>query len=364
MGHVQYTSKGESVMKLTTIGIDVAKSVFQVHGTDERGKVVLRRQIRRSQLLLFFSNLEPCLIGMEACGGSHHWARKLAGLGHTVRQMAPQFVTPYRKNDKSDGNDAEAICEAVQRPNMRFVPVKSLQQQAELVLHRIRRRLMGERTALINQLRGLLAEYGLVLAQGATHVRSQLPALLENSSDSVPPLALELFQSLYEELCRLEQCIAGYDRRVQQLYRGNPLCQKLGELQGIGALTATAFVATVAHAAQFKNGRQCAAWLGLTPKQDSTGGKTRLLGISKRGDVYLRTLLVHGARSIMRHTPKRDDPKSRWVEQLRKRRGENIAAVALAAKHARILWALMVRSEPSAQLIAAHRIEPPAQPNL
>jgi len=336
-------------MKVTTIGIDVAKSVFQIHATDERGDVALRRRLRRAQMVLFFSNLAPCLIGMEACASGHHWARKLSALGHTVRLMAPQFVKPYRKNDKNDGNDAEAICEAVQRPNMRFVPVKSPAQQAELALHRVRRRLMGQRTALINQLRGLLAEYGLVLAQGANHVRGKLPALLESSSESLPPLALELFRDLYEELQALEQRIALCDRRVQRLYRDNPLCQRLGQLEGIGALTATAFVATVAHAAQFKNGRQCAAWLGLTPKQDSTGGKTRLLGISKRGDVYLRTLLVHGARSLMRHTPKRSDLKSRWVEQLRRRRGENIAAVALAAKHARILWAFMVKGESSPQ---------------
>jgi transposase len=332
-------------MKITTSGIDVAKSVFQVHGVDERGNVVLRRQIRRSQLVLFFSRLEPCLIGMEACASSHYWARKLTALGHTVRLMAPQFVKPYRKNDKNDGNDAEAICEAVQRPSMRFVPVKSPQQQAELALHRVRRRLMGQRTALINQLRGLLAEHGLVLAQGAHQVRSKLPALLEDGSKSLPPLAVELFRDLYEELVQLEQRLAACDRRVERLYRANPLCQRLGQLEGIGELTATAFVATVAHAVQFKNGRQCAAWLGLVPKQDSSGGKTRLLGISKRGDVYLRTLLVHGARSAMRHTPKGNDPKSRWVEQLRKRRGENIAAVALAAKHARILWALMARGE-------------------
>ena len=347
MGHVQYTSKGESVVKITTSGIDVAKSVFQVHGIDEHGKVTLRRQLRRAQVVLFFSNLEPCLIGMEACASSHYWARKLAALGHTVRLMAPQFVKAYRKNDKNDGNDAEAICEAVQRPSMRFVPVKSPQQQAELAVHRIRQRLMGERTALINQLRGLLAEFGVVLAPGAHQVRSKLPALLENASESVPPLALELFGGLYEELRLLEQRIAEHDRRIERLYRGNGLSRKLGELAGIGALTATAFTATVAHAAQFKNGRQCAAWLGLTPRQDSTGGKNRLLGITKRGDVYLRTLLVHGARSIMRHSAKRDDPKSRWVEQLRRRRGDNVAACALAAKHARILWALMVQEQAS-----------------
>jgi transposase len=348
-------------MKITTSGIDVAKSVLQVHGVDERGNVVLRRQVRRSQLLVFFSRLEPCLIGMEACASSHYWARKLTALGHTVRLMAPQFVKPYRKNDKNDGNDAEAICEAVQRPNMRFVPMKSPEQQAQLALHRIRRRLMGQRTALINQLRGLLAEYGVVLPQGANQVRSKLPALLEEGSESLPGLAVELFRDLYEELVQLEQRCAACDRRVERLYRANPLCHRLGEIEGIGALTATAFVATVAHAAQFKNGRQCAAWLGLVPKQDSSGGKNRLLGISKRGDVYLRTLLVHGARSAMRHTPKRNDPKSRWVEQLRKRRGENVAAVALAAKHARILWALMVRSEPPAPP-ASRTIE--AQPTV
>jgi transposase len=215
-------------MKVTTSGIDVAKSVFQVHGVDERGNAVLRRQVRRSQLLLFFSKLEPCLIGMEACASSHYWARKLTALGHTVRLMAPQFVKPYRKNDKNDGNDAEAICEAVQRPSMRFVPVKSPEQQAELAVHRIRRRLMGKRTALINQLRGLLAEYGLVLAQGANHVRSKLPALLEDYSEWLPPLAVELFRDLYEELVELEQRIGAYERRVERLYRGNPLCQRLG----------------------------------------------------------------------------------------------------------------------------------------
>jgi transposase len=252
-------------MKITTSGIDVAKSVFQVHGVDARGNVVVRRQIRRSQLLLFFSKLEPCLIGMEACATSHYWARKLSALGHTIRLMAPQFVKPYRKNDKNDGNDAEAICEALQRPSMRFVSVKSPEQQAELAVHRIRQRLMGERTALINQLRGLLAEFGLVLAQGANQVRSQLPPLLDNSGQSLPPLAVELFRDLYEELRQLEQRIAEHDRRIERLYRGNVVSRKLGEIEGIGSLTATAFTATVAHAAQFKNGRQCAAWLGLTP---------------------------------------------------------------------------------------------------
>ena len=232
---------------------------------------------------------------------------------------------------------------------MRFVPVKSPQQQAELGVHRMRRRLMAERTSLLNQIRGLLGEFGLVLPQGATQVRSKLPALLDEvGSEALPALAVELFRDLYEELIELEQRIDACDRRIERLYRANPLCQRLGQQEGVGELTATAFVATVAHAAQFKNGRQCAAWLGLVPKQDSTGGKTRLLGISKRGDPYLRTLLVHGARSAMRLTPKRNDPKIRWVEQLRKRRGENIAAVALAAKHARILWALMVRGERSA----------------
>jgi transposase len=334
-------------MKITTTGIDVAKSVFQVHGVNEQGKVVLRRQLRRAQVVLFFSNLEPCLIGMEACASSHYWARKLTALGHTVRLMAPQFVKAYRKNDKNDGNDAEAICEAVQRPSMRFVPVKSAEQQAELAVHRIRQRLMGQRTALINQLRGLLGEFGLVLAQGANQVRRKLLALLDGAGEALPPLAVELFRDLYGELEQIEQRIAEHDRRVDRLYRGNALSRKLGEVEGIGALTASAFTATVAHAAQFKNGRQCAAWLGLTPRQDSTGGKNRLLGITKRGDVYLRTLLVHGARSIMRHTAKRDDPKSRWVEQLRRRRGDNVAACALAAKHARILWALMVQEQPS-----------------
>ena len=281
-------------MKITTIGIDVAKSVFQAHGIDEHGKVVLRRQLRRTQLLVCFGRLEPCLIGMEACASSHYWARKLEALGHKVRLMAPQFVKPYRKNDKNDGNDAEAICEAVQRPSMRFVPVKSPEQQAELALHRVRRRLMGQRTALINQVRGLLGEHGLVLAQGANHVRGKLPALIESGGESMPPLALEIFRELYEELVALEQRIDEHDRRIERLYRGNPLCQRLGEQEGIGALTATAFVATVGHAAQFKNARQCAAWLGLVARRCATAQSEpipRAVGSSSCASVAATTSL-------------------------------------------------------------------------
>ncbi|MGH7184430.1 MAG: IS110 family transposase [Nitrospiraceae bacterium] len=324
---------------LTRIGIDVAKHVFQVHGVDDQGYTVLRRRISRAQLRPFVAQLRPCLIGLEACGSAHYWARELTKLGHNVRLIAPQFVAPYRKNDKNDGNDAEAICEAVGRPHMRFVPIKSIEQQAVLTVHRARQLLVAERTALVNQTRGLLAEYGLIVPVGVGALRRAWATLL--ATPDLPTLAGEIFADLADRLRTVDERIAAYDRRVAQLARQTEPAQRLMQVPGVGPVTATAVVATVGDAHTFKNGRQFAAWLGMVPRQHSSGGTRRLGRITKRGDVYLRTLLIHGARAVMRQLGKRQDATSRWVTALKARRGFNKAVVALAAKQARILWALL-----------------------
>jgi transposase len=332
-------------MKVKRIGIDLAKQMFQVHGVDHHGKVVIRKQLTRGKIRAFIAQLSPCLIGMEACASAHYWAREFSQFGHTVRLMAPQFVRPYRKNPKNDGNDAEAICEAVSRPNMRFVPVKSVAQQAILMAHRARELLVGDRTALANQIRGLLTEYGIVVPQGIARLRRALPLVLEDAENGLPGLAREVIVELQDRLQDLDQRLATYDRRIAQLASQNTIAQRLMQLEGVGAVTATAMVATIGNGKAFKNGRQFAAWLGLVPRQYSSGGKQRLGHLSKRGDVYLRTLLIHGARSVLRLTGQRTDAKSRWAERLKQRRGNNIAAVALAAKHARMIWAMLARDQ-------------------
>jgi len=328
-------------MKVKRIGLDLAKTVFEVYGVDEHDTEVLRKTVRRNRLLSTFARLAPCVVGMEACGSAHYWARELKKLGHEPRLMAPQFVTPYRKNDKNDRNDAEAICEAVGRPNMRFVPIKDEEQQAVLTVHRARSLLVAERTALVNHIRGLLSEYGVVLAQGVATVRKGLPEILEEGENGLPALAREVFAELYARLRGFDERIAEYDGRIGELARASEAARRLMQVEGVGPLTATAIVATAGDGRQFRNGRQFAAWLGLVARQRSSGGKPRHGRITKRGDVYLRTLLVHGARALMRHLAGREDRKSRWVQALKERRGFNKAAVALAAKHARILWALL-----------------------
>lgn len=334
-----HQKEGVHMKTMTRIGIDLAKHVFQLHGVDEHGHTVLRRRLSRTQLRPFVAQLQPCLVGLEACGSAHYWARELRGLGHDVRLIAPQFVAPYRKNDKNDGNDAEAICEAVGRPHMRFVPVKDLGQQAMLTVHRARQLLVAERTALVNQTRGLLAEYGLILPVGVAALRRAWAALLE--APALPPLAREVFADLADRLRTLDERITAYDHRVTQLARQTEPAQRLMQVPGVGPVTATALVATVGNPHAFKNGRQLAAWLGLVPRQHSSGGNRRLGRITKRGDVYLRTLLIHGARAVMRQLARRTDATSRWILALKARRGFNKTVVALAAKQARILWALL-----------------------
>lgn len=326
---------------VTTVGIDLAKNVFSVHGVDGLGRVVLRRSVRRERLAELIAQLPMCLIGMEACTGAHEWARQFARWGHTVRLMAPRFVAPYRKSGKNDDNDAAAICEAVSRPSMRFVPVKSLEQQAVLAQHRIRQGFIEERTASINRIRGVLAEFGQVLPQSANAVRRGLAARLEQ----LPERVTRGLEDLLAHVRLLDERIGDYDRELQQHARTEPNAQRIQALNGIGPISASAIVASVGRAAEFRNGRQFAAWLGLTPRQYSSGGKTRLGHITRRGDPYLRTLLILGARAVLQAAARHTDRLSRWALALRARRGYQRTCVAIAAKNARILWVLLARGE-------------------
>ena len=316
-------------MKITTVGIDLAKNVFQVHGVNEHGKAVLKKQLRRDQIAEFFAQLPPCLIGMEACGSAHHWARKLGGFGHDVRLMAPQFVKPYVKTNKNDAADAEAICEAVARPNMRFVPIKNAEQQAVLALHRVRQSFIKARTAQANQIRGLVGEFGLIVPQGIANIGKRIPELIEDASNELPGSFRLLVDRLLAHLKELDRQVGELEARIKIWHKESELSRKLEMVPGIGPITASALVATVGDAKSFENGRQLAAWLGLVPKQNSSGGKSVLLGISKRGDSYLRTLLIHGARSaILAAQRKADKDEDSWLGKLLQRRHPNVAAVA------------------------------------
>jgi transposase len=328
-------------VNITTVGIDLAKSVFQVHGVDERGKVGLRKQLKRSQVMGFFANLPRCLIGMEACGSAHFWARKFTELGHTVKLMAPQFVKPYVKTNKNDAADAEAICEAVGRENMRFVPIKNAEQQALLALHRARQGFVGARTAQVNQIRGLLAEFGIVIPAGIRRITEHMPEILEDAENGLPGISRELFGRLFIHFRELDRQVRQMEAQIQAWHRDEPVSRRLQGIPGIGPITASALVGSIGNASSFKNGRQLAAWLGLVPRQNSSGGKEQLLGISKRGDTYLRTLLIHGARSVVRQLKLKAGGSQGWLARLALRRNLNIAAVALANKNARIVWALL-----------------------
>ncbi len=332
-------------MNITTVGIDLAKLVFQVHAANERGKTMLSKALKRADLIKFFANLAPCLIGMEACSGAHFWARKLSEFGHTVKLMAPQFVKPYVKTNKNDARDAEAICEAVARPNMRFVPIKNVEQQALLGLHRARQGFVWARTAQSNQIRGLLVEFGLVIPKGVCALLRKLPEILEDAENGLPGTSRQLLARLLGHFGELDRQAKELEAQIKSWHAQSAASQRLEAVPGIGPLTATALVASVGDAKTFTNGRQLAAWLGLVPRQQSSGGKERLLGISKRGDTYLRTLLIHGARSVLfrlkQRAKQRPAENDGWLARLAARRNHNIAAVALANKNARIVWALL-----------------------
>lgn len=329
------------IMAIVTLGIDLAKNVFALHGVGPTGKPELvRPEIRRSRLLELVASLPPCLIGMETCSGAHHWAREFEKLGHTVRLMAPKFVAPYRmagKRGKNDANDAAAICEAVTRPNMRFVPIKTIDQQAELFVHRARQGYIEERTALINRLRGLLSELGIALPLKASLMRRDIHSILED----LPGWCNVVVGDMLVHLADLDERIATFDRHLAKIAKQNDRARLLMKLAGVGPTTASAIVASIGNGHDFKNSRQFCAWLGLTPGQHSSGGKARLGSITKAGDAYLRTLLVMGARSLLMKAANHTDSVSRWAIKLKERRGFGRAVVANAAKNARMCWAAL-----------------------
>ena len=332
-------------MKLIRVGVDLAKNVFQLHGVDRSEKTVWRRKLVRGDWIKkLLKRIEPgCEIGMEACSGAHYWARMLQAQGYTVKLIAPQFVKPYVKSNKNDANDAEAICEAMSRPSMRFVAIKTVEQQDIQAVHRVRSGLMDQRKAKAYQLRGLASEYGLVASKELLHLRSAIPRWLEDQENGLTERFRRLLHGLWRDLKALDERIEELDREIEQIARKDPAAIRLQQVRGIGPLTATALLATVGDAKQFASGREMAASFGLTPKQNSSAGKERLLGISKRGDAYLRSLLVHGARAVIRTAQAKTDRLSIWVIRIATARHPNIAAVALANKTARIAWAMLTK---------------------
>jgi transposase len=339
--------------QVSTIGLDIAKNVFQVHGIDETGEVIVRRQLRRRQVLAFFGRLSPCLIGMEACATSHHWARELTKLGHKVRLMPPRYVKPYVKRNKNDAADAEAICEAVTRPTMRFVPIKTCEQQSVLMLHRTRQLFVRQRTTLINAIRAHLAEFGIVAGIGRNGVEVLLALISKGEDERIPPAARECLMALAAQLELVKRQILEADRRVLAWHRSSQVSKRLEAIPGVGPLIATALVASVPDPGAFRSGRDMSAWIGLVPKQNSTGGKERLGSISKAGNRYLRRLLVVGALSVIKRAKQLGYTRHPWLVTLMQRRSVKIAAIALANKIARIAWAMMTRNE-------NYRTPPPA----
>ena len=330
--------------QVVTIGLDIAKSVFQVHGVDAEGTVVIRQKLTRARLLPFFAKLEPCLIGIEACGASHHWARELISLGHEARLMPPSYVKPYLKRQKNDMADAEAICEAVTRPTVRFVPVKSPEQQGVMVLHRTRLVLTRQRTQFSNAIRGHMAEFGLAAAIGREGLGKLVEVILDGADDRVPREARVCLTMLVDQLRLVNVQILETDRLIRTNARATEVGRRLMEIPGVGPLLASAMVAAVADPAAFKTGRNLAAWIGLVPRQNSSGGKERLGGITKQGDRYLRQMLVVGALAVVRYA-QRNGTRRPWLVQLLARRTPKVAAVALANKNARMIWAIMTSGE-------------------
>jgi transposase len=330
-------------MKLSRVGIDLAKNVYQLHGVDRSGETVWTRRLKRHQWLkVLLDTAGPeCEIGMEACAGAHHWGRELQSRGYAVKLIPPQFVKPYVKSNKSDARDAEAICEAMSRPNMRFVTVKTVAQQDIQATHRIRAELMTQRTAKANQIRGLVAEYGLVAPTHLSSLRAAIPCWLEDAENGLTGNFRSLLQGVWDDLLVLDDRVGEMDNLIKRLAQNNEDCVRLQQLRGVGPMISTAMIATVGDARQYRKSRQMAAAIGITPKQHSSGDRDRLLGISKRGDVYLRTLMIHGARAVVARATHKDDRLSRWVTNIAKQKHPNVAAVALANKTVRMAWAML-----------------------
>ena len=326
---------------ITTVGLDLAKNVFHVMCCDVHGKIVRKKMLKRPQVLEYFANLSPCLVGMEACASAHYWARELGALGHQVKLLPPRYVKPYVRGNKNDYNDALAIAEAITRPQMRVVSVKTTEQQDIQALHRLRERRLADRTALCNQLRGLLAEYGLIFPKGVNVLRRRVPELLENAENGLSALFRRLLAQGYQQLQELDEHIDVYTEEMMRQSQQDEACQRLQTIPGFGPIVAGVFHSAVGNGDAYRRGRDVSASLGLVPRQHSSGGKEVLLGISKRGDRYLRSLLVHGARSVVIQAAKKDDRLSRWVNKVKAARGFNKAVVALANKMARTGWAVL-----------------------
>ena len=339
-------------MEVTTIGFDLAKSVFQVHGVNASGEAVMRRQLRRRQVLPFFRKLAPCLVGLEACATAHHWARQLEALGHEVRLMPPRYVKPYVKRNKNDAADAAAICEAVTRPTMRFVGVKTAEQQSVLTLHRTRALLVRQRTMLVNAIRAHMAEFGIVARVGLPQVKELLAVIADDDDDRLPSLARACLKGFASQLVSLHLEIRAAEQRIHAWHRASEVSRRLESIPGIGPITASALAATITDPSLFRSGRELAAWIGLVPRQNSTGGKERLGRISKQGDPYLRWLLVAGSMTVIRHA-KRRGTANPWLAKLIAGKPTKVAAVALANKLARVAWALLQHGGPYQKPAAA-----------
>ena len=333
------------MQSVSTIGLDIAKSVFQVHGVDAAGQVVVRRQLRRRHVLAFFQKLPPCLVGIEACASSHHWSRELQTLGHTVRLMPPAYVKPYVKRQKNDSTDAEAICEAVTRPNMRFVPTKTVEQQSCLMLHRARHLFIRQQTAVINSIRAYLAEFGIVAPVGRRGVEQLLEVVADTADCRLPEVARACLAALGSQLRALKAKILEFDRRIIAWHRSSATSKRLDAIPGVGPALATALVASIADPKAFRSGRDFSAWVGLVPKQNSSGGKDKLGSISKQGDRYLRSLFTAGALAVIRYAKIHGTDHRPWLTRLLARRPTKVAAIALANKLARMAWAMMARNE-------------------
>lgn len=326
---------------ISLLAIDLAKNVFQCHGVNAHGKTVYRKQIKRNHLLSTIANLAPCIIAMESCGGAHHWGRQFEKLGHQVKLINPRYVKPFVKRNKNDTNDAQAIAIAAQQADMPSASIKTLVQQDIQSLHRIRQRLVAHRTALSNQIRGLLAEYGEVFSLGTCVLRKTLPNILEDAENELTPMTRELIAALHEEFIELEKRISLFTKKIEAIHASHEACQAISKIPGMGPITSTIILTVLGDPKCFKNGRHFAAFLGLAPRQYASGGRNRLLGISKAGNGYVRALLIHGARAVVRCVDKKSDAQSEWLKKLIERRGSNKAAVALANKNARIIWAML-----------------------